>query len=1038
MQNFVQLPVQKSKITLCGYSPIFMRLLINLKIFLLLAFYPPCGYALNPDRNLNEYNSKQWGVDEQLPQISVTALVQEKIGYIWIGTQNGIARFNGKEFVGFDRSNTKALQSNIINDLLIDQQDILWVLTDSGLVLQDSSGFIAIEDTDTLLIKPTKLLEYDGQILVSATSGLFTIINRRILPYAISSVSYSSESYSLENSSLGLLVGGRGQLTVIKNNVSSINRLPARFEKAVIIDIQVIGQEIWLATSKGMLFYRDGQFFQLDNVTPLTNEPTNALYLDENQILWVATDIATYRIKQKRLHNGNEKPSYQRVSKFMSDKDGALWLGTSDRGLFQLWNSWAVRYGEYQGIKENLIWSVTGNSLSNLLIGTDNGVYQYSGKEFTSLISKQQLPNPSAYTLFIDDDKSIWVGTKGGIAHFDQQGNRLYEKHLDGLLGLQINAIYRDSQQALWILTGQGVFRKSDETLQHIGIGTPFESESFRAVVELNKTIYLGSQSGLAYFDLYFGLHKVDDKRLKTFITALDIYQGRLLVGTYSEGLFVRVEEQWKNLSKKNGLVFNNSFSLNQLKDSLWVSGFDGVYRLAYQSLNAFIDDKKDGVITTAILKDSGYAIGSQKAYCCNGAGHAKSTKIGGDMWFPTRKGVLKLQPDKVRKNTTLVKTVIESLLINQQEFDMYFYQKNIKGLHKMAFDERDISFRFIGLTSFDEGLVKYRYRLLGYQEKWLDNGADRIVSYTNLPHGDYIFEVVAGNNNGIWAKTPTQLAFSINPRYYQTMFFRLLIALATMLLLYGSYRLVIYRNKKKVEALERMVSDKTNALLISNQKLAAANEKLSVYSYTDPLTGAFNRRYLVKQMLSDISHYIRNARQEMPEQNIVFLLVDIDFFKDINDSYGHNSGDEVLKQVVSVLQSNIRDGDYLIRWGGEEFLIALRPDHVSGIEELCIRLLDRINNNRFSGSNDETIDLTVSIGYCYYPMVKQVINNWAWLDALDIADKGLYQAKSNGRNQWVGYQLLPNVLEEFSAQSKHSLKSSSFQRFSGTCQSIK
>lgn len=1005
-----------------------MRILVLFSLLLSLVVFSPLGHTLDPDRALNEYNSNQWGVDQQLPQISVTALVQDEIGYLWIGTQNGIARFNGKEFVGFDRSNTRALQSNIISDLLIDHQQKLWVLTASGLVLQNGAGFIAIEDPNNLLVRPSRLVEFQDQILVSAASGLFKVAGDQIQPFVL-----SSESYSLENSNQGLLIGGRGQLTFINDNKASVIKLPKRYEKSVVTDIQPIGQELWLATTKGIVYFSKGQFHQLDKLTTLVNESTNALYLDENQVLWIATDVATYRIKDKRLHKAHEKPSYQRVSEFMRDKDGTLWLGTSDRGLFQLWNSWAVRFGEHHGLNENLIWSVAGDKLSNFIIGSDAGVYQFTKQGFKPFISKQQLPNPSAYTLFIDNDQSIWVGTKAGLAHFDSQANKLIEKHLDQLLGLQINAIFRDRRGALWVLTEQGVYRKSSDNIEHIGAHSPYADESFRAITEVNGKIYLGTQIGLVRFDSQLGIEAIDDSRLKTFITTLDIYQGHLLVGTYSEGLFIKVEEAWKNINKQNGLVFNDSFSLNKLPDSLWVSGFDGVYRLDYASLDKFISEETQSVLTTPVLKDSGYVAGSQKAYCCNGAGHAKSTIINGNIWFPTRKGVLKLEPDKVIKNTSLVTTVVESISNNQSVLDMYFYQSSTNRHGKIAFDERDIGFKFIGLTSFDQGLVKYRYRLLGYSPKWIDNQDSRNVSYTNLPPGDYVFEVKASNNSGLWAKSPTQLKFSMNPRYYQTIYFNILIFLTSLIFLYGFYRLAVYRNKKKVEALEQMVLDKTKALTISNQKLADANQRLSIYSYTDSLTGAFNRRYLVKQIISDISHYVREAKSNNPEKNIVFLLVDIDFFKDINDSYGHNSGDEVLKQVVSSLQSNIRDGDYLIRWGGEEFLIVLRPEHVSGIEDLCTRLLRKIDGYSFTGSNDEPIDITISIGYCFYPAIRQVVNNWSWEDALDIADKALYQAKSNGRNQWVGYQLLPGVIEDFSAQSKQTLNINSFQRFSGS-----
>jgi len=1004
-----------------------MRSLVLFFLTILMFLLSDALYALDPERDLEQYNVNEWGVDQQLPQISVTALAQDSKGYIWVGTQSGVARFNGKDFVAFDRSNTQALESNIITDLLVDNDSNLWILTASGLTLRNSTGFISLKSPNKQVIKPSQLIRFSKKIIFSSASGLFEVKQQTIQPYVV-----QSESYALEVFQKNLIVGGRGQITIVSGLTASVKRLPTKFDKAIVKDIQAVGETLWLATTKGLLFYRDNQFEQLSGFVPLINESTNALYLDENGLLWVATDIATYRLANGILHNNQEKASFPRVSTFMLDKDGTLWLGTSDRGLFQLWNSWSVRFADYHGINESLIWSVAGSQLSDFVVGSDSGIYKYQGNRFYSFISKYQLPNASVYTLFIDRDKSLWAGTKGGIAHFDPLGNRLKNDLFGALDGLQINAIYRDSIDRLWVLTEQGAYYRENNQLINVAKTTAFEAESFRAIAEVDQNIYLGSQTGLLQFGADNKLKAIDDDRLKTFITVLENYKGRLLVGTYSEGLFINDANDWKNLSKSNGLLFNDSFSISQLDGALWISGFDGVYRIFFTRLDQFINGQSDQIISDPILKDSGYVAGSQKAYCCNGAGHAKAAVVEGDLWFPTRNGVLKLEPDKVVKNQTMVETVVENVSNPKGEFDLYFYLESTAGHDHIAFDEKDITFKYIGLTSFDEGLVKYRYRLVGYSPKWIENGVKRTVSYTNLPSGDYIFEVVASNSNGLWSNKPTQLAFSINPLYYETFFFKIVLFFLGLAVLYGMYRLVIYRNRVKVAFLRAQVSKKTKALRISNQKLEEANDKLSVYSFTDPLTGAHNRRYFVKQIVSDISHYVRISKKANEEENLILLIADIDFFKDINDQYGHNAGDEILKQVVDSLRNNIRDGDYLIRWGGEEFLLVLRPDHVAGIEDMCNRLLSRVNKQDYWVNESEKIHLSLSLGFCFYPLVKQVINNWSWEDALDFADKALYQAKSNGRNQWVGYQMLPSTLDNFSPSSKSEMTLDDFQKFSG------
>jgi len=1008
----------------------YLRYFVQFICPLLLLYVSTAG-ALDPERHLSQYNYKEWGVDEKLPQISVTSLAQDDKGYIWIGTQSGVARFNGKEFVSFNQANTSAFKSNLISDLIFDSNQMLWVLTGNGLAKLSSNGFIAIPEPSNLMVKPSKILEYHQQIIIASANGIFKLVDDKLemlIP--------SSEAYSLATFNEQLIIGGRGQLTFFDNGKVILKELPKGFDKASVNDMRINRNDIWLATSKGLLVYRGGRFEQLKDIGHYGNEPAHSIYFDNNNLLWVATDIGIYRLNGDQLHNGSEILSYPRVSTFMQDKDNTIWLGTNDRGLFQLWDSWSVKYEQTHGINESLIWSVAGEQLSDLLVGTDKGVYKMEDDHFSSFINKSQLPDPSAYTLFIDNDQSIWVGTKGGIAHFNQDGSLIDTSYLDLLLGIQVNGIYRDSKDILWLVTLQGSYKIENESVVPIGIGSRYERESFRSVIEFEGDIFLGSQTGLFKFDGIGGYSSIDDSRLQTFITSFIKYKKYLIVGTYSQGLFIYSNEKWININQEDGLVFNDSFSLNLLEGSLWVSGFGGVYQLKLSELIDFVDEKQQKVYAEPILNDSGHVAGSQKAYCCNGAGHAKSTVIDGDIWLPTRSGVLKLEPSKVIKDQPLVDTVIEAIVIQQQYFDMYFYDQSVYGHNETVFDSKDISFKYIGLTGLDDGLVNYKHRLVGYSPTWINNGNNHEAIYTNLPHGKYVFEVMASNRNGLWPEEPTQLNFKVNARYHETIYFKILLFTAGLILLYGLYRLAIYRNKRKVALLERMVSEKTKELLISNNKLEEANNRLSVYSYTDPLTGVHNRRYFVKQIMSDIAHYVRNSSNDSTEDNIVLMLADIDFFKAINDQYGHNSGDEVLKQVVNSLSDNIRDGDYLIRWGGEEFLVALRPDHVSGVDEMCIRLLKKVNSHTYQGANGESIDLTISVGFCFYPMVKQVVDNWSWEDALEIADKALYQAKTHGRNQWVGYQLLPNVIDDFSDQNRHKLNDTWFQRFSGNASS--
>lgn len=986
--------------------------------------------ALDSDREISQYKSKAWGVDEQLPQVSVTALAQDSKGYVWVGTQSGIARFNGKEFVSFNRSNTGAFKSNIIKDILVDSKKALWVLTENGVVFTDNKGFEAVTLDPNDIVNPNRLVEYNQSIIIASTNGLHKVANGQIEPYIL-----SKESFALYQLNTALYVGGRGYYTkIVDDNVQTF-KLPKNYHSATINAFAFHAGQIWLATSLGPLVVERDKITVPDGLTSLNGENISDLHLDKLGILWIASESSLVRYSKGKRFKPHEKPSYHRVSRFMQDRDGALWFGTQDRGLIRLTDSWSVRFSEFQGLKENLVWSVAADSNQVLYVGSQQGVYRLVNQKFELILEPNQLVNSAAYTLFFDKDDTLWVGTKDGLQAFrDVTNSKPIRETGSWLAGLQIQAIYRDSEKRLWVGTEQGLFLR-DESLfefKQVGIDVNKKSRSFRAIKEYGHQLYFGTQNGLLAYDKSTRRLKSSKFFKDSFVTSLVEIEGLLIAGSYGEGIGVFDGEVWRSLTSKEGLVFDSSFSITPFGDSIWISGFDGVYRLYLSSVLEFVRQQDHSVRTEPVLKDSGYLAGSEKAYCCNGAGHAKSVRLKDAIWYPTRKGALKLQPNKVVRDLPLVDTFIEQIDSPDGLVDMYFIDQGVHQYKKREYVARDLSFRFNGLTSLDEGLVKYRYRLIGYSDQWKSNGAEREVFYTNLPAGDYVFEVKASNREGVWAKQPTSLDFKIKARFYETLVFKLAMIAASLILLFFFYLFITARNKKKVEALEQLILKKTEALVIANQELATANKQLTVHSYTDPLTGIHNRRYFVKQIVSDISHYVRTSANKQSVTNMVFILADIDFFKNINDQYGHYTGDEVLKQVVSCLQDNIRDGDYLIRWGGEEFLIALRPDHVSRVEELCDRLLFSIKNNQFIGVEQEKIKLTISLGFFYYPMKQNLVSKFSWEQAIETADKALYQAKHSGRNRWVGFQLLPTVIDSFDKGDFKSIHDEDYQRYSG------
>jgi len=202
-------------------------------------------------------------------------------------------------------------------------------------------------------------------------------------------------------------------------------------------------------------------------------------------------------------------------------------------------------------------------------------------------------------------------------------------------------------------------------------------------------------------------------------------------------------------------------------------------------------------------------------------------------------------------------------------------------------------------------------------------------------------------------------------------------------------------------ENLERLVEKRTEELNEKNEALNEALTSLEQLSLSDQLTGAHNRHFLNKFMPQELAKLKRDHATNINE-SIGLLMVDIDFFKNVNDTYGHDAGDKVLVQFTNILKQSCRESDWLVRWGGEEFVIIARGQSVEGLEQLAERIKCQVENNLFELGSQQTINCSCSIGITCFPFLKKYFEVLTWQQTLNFADLALYLAKNNGRNTWV------------------------------------
>jgi diguanylate cyclase (GGDEF)-like protein len=321
----------------------------------------------------------------------------------------------------------------------------------------------------------------------------------------------------------------------------------------------------------------------------------------------------------------------------------------------------------------------------------------------------------------------------------------------------------------------------------------------------------------------------------------------------------------------------------------------------------------------------------------------------------------------------------------------------------RLPFALNALRFEFTA-TSFGNHPTRFQVYLDGVDTSWSPWSLDANRDYTNVHEGSYRFRVRAMN---VYGKVSEEgfYEFRILPPWYRTW----LAYLCYVLLIAGGFTAVSrWRSaalRLRNEELAQLVSQRTEAL-------QAANLSLAELSSTDTLTGLKNRRYLIDHIDPDIAAIRRiygephtAARSRDSNSDLLLVMVDMDHFKQVNDSYGHAAGDRVLQQFAAILQSVCRESDTPVRWGGEEFLLVARFTNPDSGPIVAERIRALTAAHTFLLDDGVTLRRTCSIGFASFPVLPATPDRFSWEDAIKLADQCLYEAKHSGRNTWVGVQ---------------------------------
>ena len=954
--------------------------------------------ALDPDKAFDHYVRNAWSIQAGLPQISVQAIAQDRQGYVWVGTQAGVARFDGIRFTTYKQETDPALPGNWTRTLLVDAEGRVWIGTYKGLAYYDKGVFHSVPTTD-----PVRYPDPDVFSLVPSKDGMIVATNDGVFDVRDGKLVHRDGSPAPAQSLLqhgdDLWVGSVGGVYRINGKQADFLPLPADAGKASVTRLREAQGKIWAGTSLG-LYVRNSDEWQLASENPaLARSPTTMLFEDHDHNLWVGSNAGLARFRHSGLVEfvpERSPAAFHGVISAFEDRENNLWLGSQWEGVARIWNGWTRRYSVTEGLDEAIVWSLSKAPDGRIWVGTNDGVSVLDNGHFEKVLRGDQLPHPQAYNLLAEADR-VWIGTRRGLAIW-RNGKVETPELFAPMASAQINGIVPDRHGVYWFPTTEGLFRLADNQLTRYGQAEGLRDVRVRLVRELKSgRLLVGTQDGLyelrgerlIALGLKTGLHPGMD------VTAItELPDGGLVLGTFAEKVFLFNGQRWQEFGHDQGMPSNAPFFLtDDDAGDLWIAGFRGIARVSLEEMRRLQRGEIASVHAEMVLNERGDRLSGQQGFCCNGAGTSKGYIDHDVLWLPSRDGVVALDTRRIVKNKVPPNIVIERIQYQDQWHDLVRAQD-------LALPEnaRDLAFEFTALSFQDPPSVTLRYRLTGYDRDWRDLQvvSPRAVNYTNLPEGSYTFEVMAANNAGVWNAKSTQLPFRIKPHFHETGLFLLLVATLMATILYAAYRTQRRAHEAQRTQLEEQVNERT-------QQLHAANLQLEHASQTDPLTGLRNRRYLANQIPADLAFYDReHARSGNSDHTLVFALVDIDHFKGINDTYGHKAGDRILQQFAQVMTRLVRTGDYIVRWGGEEFLLVFRPMPRQYVTVIGERIRHAVSVQLFDIGGDQRVPVTCSVGLAEFPLYRDAQQQMGWEQMVELADAALYLVKNNGRNGWA------------------------------------
>lgn len=755
-------------------------------ILSLLLTAQPAAQNNTPD----EYVITHWGLDEGLPQSSVNDIIQTRDGYMWLASFGGLVRFDGVKFTVFNRFNSPGMLYDRIIDLFEDSENRIWMKTEGGVVCYNRGGSGNAELFKTFTVSnglPNEEIQDvvqdpDGAIWIfAATDKYYKLVDEKFVPQELSNdedlrqraLHGEGTFFQFQFKKILRYIDGKLIAYVDLNNYTS----------SVVWDVKE-GPDgtLYIATNEeGVIIINPRKLNEAGKITTadgLISNSERMLMVDNTGYLWVAGWGGINRVnlnKPDKIYKLYQKESKNKlVSCVTKDYEGNYWFGSGTDGLIKVKKAVIRTYTSENGLNSENLLSLYYRHNGTLLVATNcGGIYELRDERIVFSTLSKYLTNSCVWSVFEDSHNRIWVGAEYLTLI---EGNE--STHISKQTGVDFSfvwAIYKDKKGKIWIGDSNGLIEYSDGKFIQYTISDDRAKNEVHSIYEDSKgNLWIGTLNGL---------NIMKDGKIKeisvpgvgsNYIRAIyEDKNGTMWFGSYGGGLIRLKDNEFKVFTTEDGM-FDNIVS-HIVEDQFgyfWMGCNRGISRVGRNELNEYAEGRINSLTVVSYGKQDGMV-----SVETNGGFQPNAVKDkDGRIYFPTVQGLAVVNPADIVYYNYVPPVHIENFLIDGKDKSSILISKSgvsNNRLNEFPFDSSDVQINYTALSYADPEKVKFKYKLAGFDDDWIDAGTARSAYYRQLPPGEYVFTVLAVTNEGIWNEKGASVSFVITPPFWMTWWFR-------------------------------------------------------------------------------------------------------------------------------------------------------------------------------------------------------------------------------------------------------------------------